>query len=158
MTTQTIAAVSVAVCLACAPADSALTAQTRVVTAIVRDEPEMDVAVLVVAKQPLVSIAGMTDAEINGLEFRAGVIVGDPKQEPRCVETEKRPPGGCVALWIRSYEERGDTAHVTVFFHGVDVGGVQDVRMDTELAAYVIGLASPDPVIMSRTTLVGGHE
>ena len=118
----------------------------------------MDQAVLVVAKQPLVSIVGMTSAEINGLEFRAGVIVGDPKQEPRCVDAQKRPPRGCVALWIRSYELRGDTANVTVFFHGVDVGGVQDIRLDTELAAYVIGLASPDPVIISRITLVGGHE
>ena len=158
MTTQTIAAVGVAVCLACAPPHSALTVQTRVVTIIVLEELVTDQAVLVVAKQPLVSIMGMTNAEINGLEFGAGVIVGDPKQEPRCVDAQKRPPSGCVALWIRSYELRGDTADVTVFNHGVDVGGVQDLRMDNELAAYMIGLATQDPVIISRTTLVRGHE
>ncbi len=158
MTIQAIAVVGVAVCLACSPDDTAPTAQTRVVTAIVRDALVSDQAVLVVAKETLVSIVGMTNAEINGLEFRAGVVVGDPKQEPRCVDAQQRPPNGCVALRIRSYELRGDTADVTVFIHGVDVGGVQDIRMDTELAAYVIGLASPDPVIISRITLVGGHE
>ena len=158
MTTQTIAVVGVAVCLACAPTDTASNALTRALTVIVQEDPVTDEWVLVIAKQPLVSILAMTNAEINGLEFPAGVIVGDPKQEPRCVDAQQRPPEGCVALWIHSYELRGDTADVTVFIHGVDVGGVQDIRMDTELAAYVIGLASPDPVIISRITLVGGHE
>lgn len=133
---------------------------THVMNAIVRDRGAMEGSIHVLAREPLESLVGISGDTMDSLAslLPVHVVIANPKQEPRCVEKEQRPPRGCVGIIVLSYVESGDTARVTVAVAGVDVGGVQDVRMDHETVAYTVLFTDNSAQILDRTTLVRGHD
>ena len=133
---------------------------THVMNAIVRDRGAMEGSIHDLAREALESLVGISGDTMDSLAtlLPTHVVIANPKQEPRCVEEEQRPPRGCVGITVLSYVESGDTARVTVAVAGVDVGGVQDVRMDHETVAYTVLFTDNSAQILDRTTLVRGHE